>query len=67
MDYNTIRGMFTLLIFAVFIVIVIWSYSKKRQSSFDDIANSILDDDLKTVHSLQERTKQSKQETNNNV
>jgi len=67
MDYNTIRGIFTLLIFAIFIVIVIWSYSKKRKSSFDHIAESILDDDLKPVHSTQERTKQSKQETNNNV
>ncbi|PCI61003.1 MAG: CcoQ/FixQ family Cbb3-type cytochrome c oxidase assembly chaperone [Gammaproteobacteria bacterium] len=63
MDYGTIRGLFTLLIFALFIVIVIWSYSKKRQSSFDEIANSILDDDLKPAHPNQ----QSKQETNNNV
>jgi cytochrome c oxidase cbb3-type subunit 4 len=67
MDYGTIRGIFTLLIFAIFIIIVIWSYSKKRKSSFDNIANSILDDDLKTIHSKQDRTTKSKQETNNNV
>ncbi len=63
MDYNTLRGIFTLIIFALFIVIVLWSYSKNRKSSFDDIANSILDDDSNPVHNI----KQNKQETNNNV
>jgi cytochrome c oxidase cbb3-type subunit IV len=63
MDYGTLRGVFTLLIFALFIVIVIWSYSKKRKTSFDNIANSILDDDLSPINNK----KQNKQETNNNV
>jgi len=63
MDYGTLSGVFTLIIFALFIIIVVWSYSKKRKATFDEIANSILDDDLKTVHSKE----QSKQETNNNV
>jgi len=58
-----IRGIFTLLIFAIFIIIVIWSYSKKRKAAFDEIANSILDDDLKPA----QHNQQSKQETNNNV
>jgi len=61
MDYSMIRGIFTLLIFAIFIIIVIWSYSKKRKVEFDKIANSILDDDLKPA----QHNKQSKQETNN--
>lgn len=63
MDYGILSGIFTLIIFALFIIIVVWSYSKKRKVTFDEIANSILDDDLKTAHSK----KQSKQETNNNV
>jgi len=63
MDYGTLSGVFTLIIFALFIIIVVWSYSKKRKTAFDEIANSILDDDLKAVHSKE----QSKQETNNNV
>lgn len=41
MDYGTLRGLFALLILALFIIIVAWSYSKKRKSSFDDVANSI--------------------------
>ena len=67
MDYATLRGIFTLLIFALFIVIVIWSYSKKRKSSFDAIANSILEDELTPENNTAKSTKHSKQETNNNV
>jgi cytochrome c oxidase cbb3-type subunit 4 len=63
MDYGTLRGLFTLLIFALFIVIVIWAFSKSRKSSFDEIAGSILDDDLPPENNK----KQSKQETNKNV
>ncbi len=63
MDYGTLRGIFTLLIFALFIVIVIWAYSKGRKSSFDKIADSILEDDITPAHNKE----QSKQETNNNV
>jgi cytochrome c oxidase cbb3-type subunit 4 len=63
MDYGTLRGIFALLILAIFIVIVVWSYSKKRKGDFDEAANSILDDDPKIDHNKQ----QNKQETNNNV
>ena len=45
MDYGTLRGFFALLILALFIIIVVWSYSKKRRASFDDIANSIFEED----------------------
>ena len=45
MDYGTLRGFFALLILALFIIIVVWSYSKKRKSSFDDLANSIFEED----------------------
>ncbi|TMM46418.1 cbb3-type cytochrome oxidase subunit 3 [Colwellia ponticola] len=44
MDYGTLRGLFALLILALFIIIVVWSYSKKRKSSFDKIANSIFEE-----------------------
>lgn len=59
MDYGTLRGLIALLIFALFIIIVAWSYSKKRKSSFDDAANSIFEEDR--------NSKVNKQETNNNV
>lgn len=63
MDYGTLRGAFALLILALFIIIVAWSYNKKRKSSFDEAANSIFDD------SIADDTKEkiNKQETNNNV
>lgn len=63
MDYGTLRGLVALLILALFIVIVVWSYSKKRKSSFDEAANSIFEEknEIKNVD------KNNKQETNNNV
>jgi len=64
MDYGTLRGLIALLILALFIIIVVWSYSKKQKSAFDDAANSIFEED-------KEKTEldgmNSKQETNKNV
>jgi len=68
MDYGTLRGLFALLILALFIIIVVWSYSKKRASSFEDIANSIFEEDNdKTVNKSGHLDTDNKQETNNNV
>ncbi|WP_019027554.1 cbb3-type cytochrome oxidase subunit 3 [Colwellia piezophila] len=68
MDYGTLRGLVALLILALFIIIVVWSYSKKRKDSFDDVANSIFDDDeVNTVNKKRPTDKDNKQETNNNV
>jgi cytochrome c oxidase cbb3-type subunit 4 len=50
---------------ALFIVIVIWSYSKKRKSAFDEAANSIFEEDTETE--LKHSDKNNNQETNNNV
>lgn len=71
MDYGTLRGFFALLILALFIIIVVWSYSKKRKASFDDVANSIFEEDdvLKGKATKQNKNSHlntdSKQETNN--
>ena len=62
MDYGTLRGAFALLILALFIIIVAWSYSKKRKTEFDSAANSIFDEDINTT--IEES---NKQETRNNV
>jgi len=59
MDYGTFRGLIALLILALFIIIVVWSYSRKRKTSFDEAANSIFDES--------NNDKVNKQETNNNV
>lgn len=65
MDYGTLRGLIALLILALFIVIVVWSYSKKRKSAFDEAANSIFEEETETE--LKHSDKNNKQETNNNV
>ena len=65
MDYGTLRGLIALLILALFIVIVVWSYSKKRKSAFDEAANSIFEETTETE--LKHSDKNNKQETNNNV
>ncbi|MBA6326711.1 cbb3-type cytochrome c oxidase subunit 3 [Colwellia sp. MB02u-6] len=67
MDYGTLRGLVALLILALFIVIVVWSYSKKRKSAFDEAANSIFEEDTETETELKHSEKNNKQETNNNV
>lgn len=46
MDYGTYRGVYTLILLVLFLIIVYWAYSKNRKSDFDDIANSILEDDV---------------------
>ena len=68
MDYGTLRGFFALLILALFIIIVIWSYSKKRKASFDEVANSIFEEDkIANNNNSRHLETDSKQETNNNV
>ena len=63
MDYGTLRGLIALLILALFIIIVVWSYSKKRKDSLDEIANSIFDEDeLKKQNKERHLDKDSKQE-----
>jgi cytochrome c oxidase cbb3-type subunit 4 len=62
MDYGTLRGLVALLILALFIIIVVWSYSKKRNDAFDEAANSIFEEDkektdLNDVKSKQENHK----------
>ena len=72
MDYGTLRGFFALLILALFIIMVVWSYSKKRKSSFDEVANSIFEEDNAAQASEQQNKDRHlgtnrQQETNNNV
>ncbi|MFB0981997.1 MAG: CcoQ/FixQ family Cbb3-type cytochrome c oxidase assembly chaperone [Alteromonadaceae bacterium] len=64
MDYGTLRGLVALLILALFIIIVVWSYSKKRKGAFDEAANSIFEEDDKQTDL---NDVNSKQETNKNV
>lgn len=45
MDINDLRTLFTVLVMLIFVGIVIWAYSAKRKSSFDEAAQLVLDDD----------------------
>ncbi len=63
MDYGTLRGLVALLILTLFVIIVVWSYSKKRKDSFDEVANSIFEkDELTKQHKQSHLEKDSKQE-----
>ena len=39
MDIGMIRGIGTAVVFIAFIGVVLWAYSSKRKSSFDEAAN----------------------------
>jgi cytochrome c oxidase cbb3-type subunit 4 len=45
MDYGTFRGIFTLVLLVLFIVIVLWAYSKRSKKNFDEAANAIFEDE----------------------
>lgn len=45
MDYGTWRGVFSLIILAIFIAIVAWAFSRHTKKQFDDAANSIFEDE----------------------
>lgn len=45
MDFGIIHSIYTVVLFISFIGIVIWAYSKKRKSRFDEAANSIFADE----------------------
>lgn len=45
MDYGTWRGVFSLIILAIFIAIVAWAFNRRTKKQFDDAANSIFEDE----------------------
>lgn len=45
MDIGTLRGIITLVLLLAFIGIVIWAYSAKRKSAFDEAAQLPLADE----------------------
>lgn len=47
MDIGTIRGIGTAVVFIAFISVVLWAYSSKRKSNFDEAANLPFADDPK--------------------
>jgi cytochrome c oxidase cbb3-type subunit IV len=45
MDWITIRSVFTVVLFVVFIGIWVWAWSAKRKKAFDEAANLPFVDD----------------------
>lgn len=45
MDVNELRSIVTVILLVMFLVIVAWTYSKKRAASFDECAALPLQDD----------------------
>ena len=46
MDFGTFNGLYTLFLIIIFVGLILWAYSKKQKKSFEEMGNSILDDDL---------------------
>ena len=59
MDYGTFRGIFTLVLLVLFIVIVLWAYSKRSKRRFDDAANAIFEDEKVHHNTLGDLEKES--------
>jgi cytochrome c oxidase cbb3-type subunit 4 len=59
MDYGTFRGIFTLVLMVLFIVIVLWAYSKRSKSKFDEAANAIFEDENKHKKTINDKEKES--------
>lgn len=55
-DYATVGSIFTVLVFVFFIGIVLWAYSKRSKSRFDEAANLVFDDEPKQK-SIQQKSK----------
>ncbi|MFT6925972.1 MAG: cytochrome c oxidase cbb3-type subunit 4 [Psychromonas sp.] len=49
MDFATFNGLYTLFLIVIFVALILWAYSKKQKKAFDDIANSIFDEDQDTI------------------
>jgi len=45
MDFATFRGLYTLFLIIIFVALIAWAYSKEHKKTFDNIANSIFDED----------------------
>lgn len=48
-DIGTIRGIGTAVVFIAFVALVLWAYSSKRKSGFDEAANLPFADEPKAA------------------
>lgn len=50
MDIGTFRGVLTVILMLLFIALVFWAYSRRRNEDFDAAARLPLDDDRPDEH-----------------
>lgn len=60
-DVGTIRGIGTAVVFIAFIGVVLWAYSSKRKSSFDEAANLPFADDPKPAEHDEQSSRSNNQ------
>jgi cytochrome c oxidase cbb3-type subunit 4 len=63
MDYALSGSIYTILVFVSFIGVVIWAYSKKSKSNFDEAQNLIFDDEPKSEPEPESKLEQDKRES----
>jgi len=49
MEFATFNGLYTLFLIIIFVALIVWAYSKKQKQKFDEMANSIFEEDLETT------------------
>lgn len=49
MDFATFNGLYTLFLIVIFVCLILWVFSNKHKKSFDQMANSIFDEDQDTT------------------
>tara|TARA_B100001059_G_C17723827_1_gene522266 strand:- start:423 stop:611 length:189 start_codon:yes stop_codon:yes gene_type:complete len=59
MEIGTIRGIGTALVFVAFISLLLWAFSSKRKSEFDDAANLPFADEPKKTSERDEQSSRS--------
>ncbi|MER0041605.1 CcoQ/FixQ family Cbb3-type cytochrome c oxidase assembly chaperone [Pseudomonas sp. MGal98] len=54
-DIGTLRGIGTAVVFIAFVAVVLWAYSSKRKSSFDEAANLPFADEADSASQHEEK------------
>lgn len=63
MSGATFTAWYTLVVFGIIILVILWAFLPKNKKRYDDIAKSVVDDDSTE---LKDNASARKQESNNN-
>ncbi|RUO44163.1 CcoQ/FixQ family Cbb3-type cytochrome c oxidase assembly chaperone [Aliidiomarina taiwanensis] len=63
MSGATFTAWYTLVVFGIIILVILWAFLPKNKKRYDDIAKSVVDDDSTD---LKDNASGRKQESNNN-